>query len=478
MDGENDRLYKELERVKKELRVKEKQLSSMQKSMQICENELVALEEECKEKIVQVQHEQEKNLNEEEFVRALEMKDNQVRAMKADIDALSEANAQRTGEIASLKAELVNAVESKDTLWTAAASASNESEQLIQSLRFELQDTLAAMNILKREHTESKNAMYSRQSQLESVNTELMNNVASLERELAKARAATSAGSQTRSTDGASVTTVSSSAPFGANAINDDYRRVQQTLIVTKKLLHDKSRTNEIQKQEIVALTDEVHRLEQVIATAEEHSTRQLDAVSIENEKLREQVERLASQNNAAMAASDEQRIQRLTNTLIEKQETIDSLRSRVTTMDVRLQDIQLQGQQAKEQLARVMQHGGIDDMEMATSIGKTDRNGMRSRPNRMANMISRVVPVVERSHRVLTVLDVLDRWLLFLGRVFLQAPFARLGMLCYIVLIHLWVFIIISFHTSHLTEETQFASAAENAIFEPGEDLIPGAGH
>ena len=50
-------MYKELERVKKELRVKEKQLSSMQKSMQICENELVALEEECKEKIVQVQHE-------------------------------------------------------------------------------------------------------------------------------------------------------------------------------------------------------------------------------------------------------------------------------------------------------------------------------------------------------------------------------------------------------------------------------------
>lgn len=43
--------------MKNELRLKEKQLSSTQKSMQICEEELVALEQECKEKIAQVQHE-------------------------------------------------------------------------------------------------------------------------------------------------------------------------------------------------------------------------------------------------------------------------------------------------------------------------------------------------------------------------------------------------------------------------------------
>ncbi|CAI5733478.1 unnamed protein product [Hyaloperonospora brassicae] len=481
LDGEVDRLHKELNQAKKELRVKEKQLSSTQKSMKICEKELVALEEECRNKVTHVQHElsaiqQGKTLNEQEFVRALERKDNQVRSMKAEIDALSKANAKCTGDIDLLKAELATAVQSKDTLWTSAASASNESEQLIQSLRIELQDTLTAMHALKREHIESKNTMYSRQSKLETVNAELLNNVASLERELAKARETASVGSQTRSADDA--TTVSSSASIGTNSMNDDYRRVQRKSIVTKKLLHDESKKNEMQKQEIITLTGEVHRLEQAIKNTEERSARQLAAVSTENEELKEQVKRLTSQDNATTAASDELRIQRLTKRLIEKQETIDSLRSRVTTMDVRLQHMQLQAQQAEEKFARVVQHGGIDDMEMATSVGKTGRSDMRLRPNRMANMISRVVPVVGRSHHVWTALDVLDSWLLFLGRVFLQAAFARLAMMCYIVLIHLWVFTIISFHTSHLTEETQLASAAEYGAVEREEDLMPGGGH
>ncbi|GMF65636.1 unnamed protein product [Phytophthora lilii] len=411
------RLHKDLTRVRNELRLKDKQLSSTQKSMQICEEELVALEQECKEKIAQVQHE-DKSSDEQNFIQALEMKDNQARAMKADLDALAEAKEQYTAEIASLKAELAKALESKDTLWTSAASASNESEQLIESLRSELQDTLTAMNNLKREYAESKNTMFSRQSQLESTNTELVNNVANLERELAKAKEAVAAASQTSSSGTASTSANSGSAHFGANAsMNDDYRRVQQTLVLTKKTLHDESRKNEVQKQEIISLTEEVRRLKQALEAAQESSSKQLEATSQENEQLKEQVKQLTSHSSVAAAANGELRIQRLTNRLIEKQETIDSLRSRVTTMDVRLQDVQLRAQRAEEKLARMEQNGGIDDMEMATPVGKPGRGGMRSRPNRMAHMISRVAPVVERSHRVVTALDVLDRWLLFLGR-------------------------------------------------------------
>ncbi|EEY59599.1 uncharacterized protein PITG_12174 [Phytophthora infestans T30-4] len=479
-DEECARLLKELTRVKNELRLKDKQLSSTQKSVEICEEELVALEQECKKKIAQVQQEksfiqQEKNSDEQNFIQALEMKDNQVRALKADLDALIEAKAQYTDEIASLKAELAKAVESNDTLWTSAASASNESEQLIGSLRAELQDTLTAMNNVKREYAESKNTMFARQSQLESTNTELVNNVANLERELAKAKEAVAVASQT---NGVSANATSH---FGANSnfapMNDDYRRVQQTLVLTKKSLHDESRKNDVQKQEIITLTEELRRLKKAIETTQENYSRQLEATTQENKRLTDQVNQLSSHSSATAAANGELRIQRLTSRLIEKQETIDSLRTRVTTMDVRLQDVTLQAQRAEEKLSRMEQNGGVDDMEMATPVGKMGKGGMRSRPNRMAHVISRVAPVVERSRRVLTALDVLDRWLLFLGRVFLQAPFARLGMLCYVVLIHFWVFMILSFHTSHLTEEMQLSTAAENAVIEPGEDMIPG-GH
>lgn len=340
---------------------------------------------------------QDKNSDEQNFIQALEMKDNQARAMKADLDALTEARAQYTAEIASLKAELAKAVESKDTLWTSAASASNESEQLIESLRSELQDTLTAMNNLKREYAESKNTMFSRQSQLESTNTELVNNVANLERELAKAKEAASAASQAASAGGPNAHAISGPAHFGTNtnfaSMNDDYRRVQQTLVLTKKSLHDESRKNEVQKQEIIALTEEVRRLKESLEVAQANSSQQLETTTRENEQLKEQVKQLTSHTSAAAAANGELRIQRLTNRLIEKQETIDSLRSRVTTMDVRLQDVQLRAQRAEEKLSRMEQNGGIDDVEMATPVGKFGRNGMRSRPNRMAHMISRVAP-------------------------------------------------------------------------------------
>lgn len=56
-DDDSGRLRKELARMKAELRTKDKQLLSTQRSLQICEEEIDALESECKEKIAQVQHE-------------------------------------------------------------------------------------------------------------------------------------------------------------------------------------------------------------------------------------------------------------------------------------------------------------------------------------------------------------------------------------------------------------------------------------
>lgn len=464
-------LQKELAQVQNELKVKEKQLSNTQKRMQTCEEELLALEQECSVKISQVQHEksviqQERNLDEMKFIQALEMKDEQMRATKADMEELIEANTRHTDEIALLKAELAKAVESKDTLWTTAASASNESEQLIESLRSELQETLTAMKNLKREHAESKTIMYSRQVQLENTNTELVNNVANLERELAKAREA--AAQYKVVTKNATSDTARLILSDGSMA--DDYRRAQQTLVLTKKSLQDEIKKNELQKHEITALTEEVRRLKSDVKTAEECNVQKLDVMSQENEKLNEEVKKLSSHESATAAANGELRIQRLTNRLIEKQETIDLLRNRLTTMDIRLQDVTLRAQRAEEKLARMEQNGGVDDLEMATIVGKSGIHAVRSRPNRMVHMIARVAPVVERSHRVVTVLNLLDRWLLFLGRVFLQAPLARLGMLCYILLIQCWVFMILSFHTSHLTEEIQLS---ENVVNEPKVPLI-----
>ncbi|TDH72988.1 hypothetical protein CCR75_008620 [Bremia lactucae] len=468
------RMQKESTRLKAELRSKEKQLVQSQRSRQTCEEELVALEQECITKIAQIQHEmsilqQDKISDEKKFIRALEIKEEQMRTIEADLDALTVAKSQYTDEIALLKAELDKLLESKDTLWFSAASANNESEQQVKSLRSELQETLTAMKNLKREYVESKKSMLIRQLQLESSNTELVNNVANLEREIAKARKAVATASQIKSTNG-SITSGSKQSNFAS--MIEENRRLQRTLVLTKKSLHEESRRNGVQKQEIASLTEEVHRLKQSSNSAQERFLNQLEITCHANKKLKKQVDELTSPSNTASAINWELRIQRLTNQIIEKQETIDVLRESLVTMDLRLQDVILRAQRAEGNLLRLEQNGGVDDMEMATPIGK---RGTRLRLNRMAHILSRVAPVVQRSHRAITVLDGLDRWLLFLGRLFLQAPIVRLGMLCYIALIHLWVFIILSFHTNHLTEEMQLT---EKAVVEPGQSRIHGGLH
>lgn len=415
---------------------------------------------------------QEKDADERNFVQALELKGEQAQTAIVELEALQEAKRLQTEEIAALRAELAKAVESKDSLWTTAASANNESEQLIIALRAELEETLATMKNLKREHETSKMSMFARQSQLEKINTELGTNVAKLEKELAKAKemaasggngpAGLSEGPGSNSKYGNGALASSNGA---LSTLKDDYRKVQQTLVLTKKMLHDETRKNEIQKQEMLALRDELHRVKHAFDEAQQTAAQHLFVASRENENLKEQLNQITANSHSAVgAAGTESRIQTLTNRLVEKQETIDGLRSKVSTLEVRLVDAQNRSQSAEERLAQIERSGGILDMEMATPVGKRTAAGARSRPNRMANMMIRVAPVVERSSRVVTALDVLDRWLMFLGRVFLSYPFARLGLLCYIALIHFWVFVVLSFHTSHLSEEMQHAAAEAGA--------------
>lgn len=404
---------------------------------------------------------EEKDNDERNFMQALELKDAQAQAMALELHDLRATHSEQSLAMKQLQEELRSALEMKDSLWANSASASDESSQLISSLRSELQETLQSMSALKREFADSKRGMFARQSQLEKTNTELVQNVAGLERELVKAKELAAAAAMPSVAQGGHV-----NAPLSNGGLQDDYRRVQQTLMVTKKALHDETRKNEVQRQEILTLTQDVRHWQSAMQATQETTAKQLAALSQENEALKQTLALAESSRNASTAAESEARIHTLTNRLIEKQEALEVVRSRVSTLEVRLLDATTRSQNAEDKLAQIERNGGFADMEMATPVGKRSDHGggaLRSRTNRMASAIYRVAPVVERSARVVTALDVLDRWLLFLGRVFLSMPFARLALLCYVALLHFWVFVVLSFHTSHLQEEMH-PDAAANA--------------
>jgi chromosome segregation ATPase len=478
MEAEVARLQKENAKLKSDLRLKDKALATHQQSVRVYEDEIEALEKECTNKLVETQQQMaqlrmEKDADEKNFVQALELKETQVQALQSDLRTAQEAERRRTEEAEQLRAEIARAEESKDSLWTNAASASQQSEEIVASLRLELQEAQTSLSHAKREFADAKAKMYDRQTQLEKTNAELSTSVATLGRELAKAKASATA----LTPDGNAVGAVATAAAHAQ--MQDEYRKLQQTLVVMKKSLHDETRKNEIHVQEVQSLAYEVKRLKEQLVAAQDETAKQVLVLTKTNAELQEKLvdwETTASQQTASK--DSEARIRTLTNRLIEKQESIDALRSKITTLDMRLADAQNRSETAENKLAQIERNGGVVamDMEMGTSVAVGRKGGARVRSNRMAHTISRVAPVVERSARVVSALDGLDRWLLFLGRVFLSMPVARLALLCYVALIHFWVFMVLSFHTSHLNEEVHESPTGANTpgMFPDGMEVPP----
>ncbi|GLD98788.1 hypothetical protein PINS_up007506 [Pythium insidiosum] len=425
------------------------------------EQEMEALEKECAQKLSELQAElaqlrADKDADEKNFVQALELKEAQVQAVRAELERLEQRAAQQATETEALRLELARVEESKDAVWTHAASETQQSAQVVEALRTELREAQSSLATAKRELADSKVAMFARQSQLEKTNAELSTTVAALERELAKARETGGAG-----TVGASVS-VGGGGDAASTQLQEDYRKVQHALVLAKKALQEESRKLEQQRQETARLSGELQRLKDDATAGESETARQLLAATRENEQLTERLRAVQTETARSTAAASEARIQTLTNRLMEKQETLEALRGRATALEVRLSDAQSRAERAERRAAEMERSGGVplaldldggDTLVRYASGGST---GLRRGKNRMAHALGRVAPVVQRSARVVTALDALDRWLLVLGRAFLGSPVARLALLAYVALLHAWVFVVLSFHTSHLKEEVQ----------------------
>ncbi|RHZ12374.1 hypothetical protein DYB37_007923 [Aphanomyces astaci] len=132
-------------------------------------------------------------------------------------------------------------------------------------------------------------------------------------------------------------------------------------------------------------------------------------------------------------AAVPDGQMQAMTRRLLEKQEQLDAVRSRYTTLEVRFNDLKA----AKDAQDK------NDDLELNIRTGRTPRGGHHGlRPRHAPHKIAAV--------------EAADRWLLSVGRFLRAYPEARLGLLGYLVLLHLWAFVILGFHTSHLSDEVK----------------------
>ncbi|ETV87252.1 hypothetical protein, variant [Aphanomyces astaci] len=418
MKSETLRLRRENSKLRNDLSAVERQLANSTEQLAVCQDELEALDKECTDKITSLERQIgqlgcDKAADEAHFVAALGVKDAHVLTLEGHLTASKHAIQAHVAEIATLKQSIEDLTHTKDQAWTHAASGEAQLEQRVASLLAELTEASAAHVQLKKEYADSKQSMYARQCALEATNAELTTQVATLQH----ASTEPTVSSQTK---------------------NRPLQEAQDMLASTKKQLHEECRKAMHQAQEISKLTADMTALQAMLVHKE--ASHHAAVLSLQKELHEARTARpsagtapVLTTTTAAAAAVPDGQMQAMTRRLLEKQEQLDAVRSRYTTLEVRFNDLKA----AKDAQDK------NDDLELNIRTGRTPRGGHHGlRPRHAPHKIAAV--------------EAADRWLLSVGRFLRAYPEARLGLLGYLVLLHLWAFVILGFHTSHLSDEVK----------------------
>lgn len=82
---------------------------------------------------------------------------------------------------------------------------------------------------------------------------------------------------------------------------------------------------------------------------------------------------------------------------------------------------------------------------------GVRNRTGRKNRPAPLRS-ISRLEPIAANP-KVAQVVDTVDRFSVSLGHYLRLSPVARLAFITYFILLHLWAFFVLVFHTTRMEE-------------------------
>ncbi|RLO02062.1 hypothetical protein DYB28_007211 [Aphanomyces astaci] len=280
-------------KLRNDLSAVERQLANSTEQLAVCQDELEALDKECTDKITSLERQIgqlgcDKAADEAHFVAALGVKDAHVLTLEGHLTA------------------------SKHVIQAGEAQL----EQRVASLLAELTEASAAHVQLKKEYADSKQSMYARQCALEATNAELTSQVATLQH----ASTEPTASSQTK---------------------NRPLQEAQDMLASTKKQLHEECRKAMHQAQEISKLTADMTALQAMLVHKE--ASHHAAVLSLQKELHEARTARPSAGAAPVLtttAAVPDGQMQAMTRRLLEKQEQLDAVRSRYTTLEVRFNDL------------------------------------------------------------------------------------------------------------------------------------------
>lgn len=159
--------------------------------------------------------------------------------------------------------------------------------------------------------------------------------------------------------------------------------------------------------------------------------------------------------DESALQASKQQ-VQSLSDQLVRQSNLLESSKSEVLALKGRLQAALNRAETAEQEAQATAGHNGGNDLERgvwSSSGGAASSRPLNARRRKRGGRTMRTALGIRASgspltRQVVQTVDALDLWMLETGLVLKQEPLARLGLLAYAVILHMWCFGLVMFHT------------------------------
>eukprot|EP00934_Nitzschia_sp_Nitz4_P001069 Nitzschia sp. Nitz4//scaffold22_size323478//119997//122571//NITZ4_000523-RA/size323478-augustus-gene-0.196-mRNA-1//1//CDS//3329542983//1069//frame0 len=205
------------------------------------------------------------------------------------------------------------------------------------------------------------------------------------------------------------------------------------------------------------------HRLQ----VAELEST--ISKLQAELTEAKKQAASNSKDNSASASKVDEetlQHVRELSEEVLRLREKLAGSSSESKTLRMRLQAATQRANKAEDDLAAartVSRSGSFDDMERATGPTRR-RKGGAANGSSMRSAMRLGSGQGERTEQIGKVVDAVDSFAVTTGKYLRRNPLARASFILYLVMVHLWTFVVLFFH-AHNFEDHHLVPGAELGV-------------
>ncbi|CAM9230026.1 unnamed protein product [Chrysoparadoxa australica] len=308
----------------------------------------------------------------------------------------------------------------------------------VAHMRKELAAAAEASEAMALEQDHQLRLSQERQAVLEAANADLGRNVADLQKKLEQARAQAAAVTQPEILSLRSQLDAAHAEAADADA-RLQHMRVELDAALKREAEADQARGRErVLEQELQAMQLKLRESEQQRAEAQAEAR----AARMTHTGSGSGASKAARTATPPPGASElQERLDRMTQRLLEKQKLLEQANCTAAALSARLQDVEQRARDAERDAG-----GFVSDLDM-----ESGRIGVRRRPRQTKPV--RLPPVLARREGLAHAVGSVDRWALLAGGYLRAEPLARVMAVLYLAVLHIWAFAVLAFHSQSLEE-------------------------